>query len=388
MAVDFQFPWRRLPRTRDPVFTIRPSQLIRPAVAGALVLALAPAWSSTDSSVVPARSPSAAGAAASSRRLPLQSNYYLPDTTPRADNEPRVVMKVPRARSTDADAGAETNAAPGGGLRRAVELPVKAAVGTVKRTVVDLPADLARDLLGRGNSAANFNTDYRTRNPNAPTPAVLVGRGWNGRNLAIGQEDQYRKTLPLDYMPTDLVLLPRELCFEDMILYLRREPAESLLCMIRDAARQGLTLKPFSAFRDINHQRRLYAKSGGNGSVARPGYSEHMLGTTVDITNSSRYLMRRSFEDTPEGRWLSRNAARYGWKATVVRGTGSRAHVDEPWHIRYFGPGRVPTARGTNGGWVTESGGDADDHATPRSLEFVSSSGKTAELKRAASQNR
>ncbi|MBX7245640.1 MAG: D-alanyl-D-alanine carboxypeptidase family protein [Candidatus Sumerlaeaceae bacterium] len=191
-------------------------------------------------------------------------------------------------------------------------------------------------------SARTVNSDYRTRPTNGPVALVVNGKGWNGQNLPIGGEDAYRKTLPLDYMPTDLVLIPKELCYCGQVLYLRREAAESYIRMVTDAAREGLNIKIFSAYRDISHQQRLYSEAvrrGGRGQkmVARPGYSEHMLGTTVDVTSTEKYLMKRSFGNSPEGKWLAKNGARYGWKITVIRGSGPRAHTDEPWHIRYFG---------------------------------------------------
>lgn len=185
-------------------------------------------------------------------------------------------------------------------------------------------------------STAGFNTDYRTRSAAVEAPFALQGAGLRGRNIPIGYEDAYRKSLPADYAPTDLVLLPKEIRYCGQAVYLRQEAAESAVRMFNDAARQGLTLQVVSAFRDIAHQRRLFASSGG-GNVAKPGHSEHMLGTTMDVTNSSKYLFKRSFVDTAEGRWLCQNAWRYGWKATVMSSSGRRGHNDEPWHLRYFG---------------------------------------------------
>lgn len=185
-------------------------------------------------------------------------------------------------------------------------------------------------------SATTFNTDYRTRPANCDIPLTLRGRGLNGRDLPIGREDAYRDRLPANFMPTDLVLVPAEYCYANQPIYLRREAAESVVRMIRDAERQGLTLRIVSGYRDYSHQNRLYRQNGGrrgSRTVGRPGKSEHMLGTTVDFTSTERYLLKPSFAGTPEGKWLARNASRYGWKLTVV--SGSR--VIEPWHFRYFG---------------------------------------------------
>lgn len=187
-----------------------------------------------------------------------------------------------------------------------------------------------------------FNSDYATRG-NAVLPAVIRGNGYNGSDLPIGGEDSYRlASLPANFCPTDLVQLPVQLCHYGNQLYLRQEAAASLCNMINAAAMQGLNIKVVSAYRDIGHQTRLYnqavARRGPDQKmVAKPGKSEHNLGTTVDVTNSEQHTLKRSFGDTAEGRWLAANAHRFGWKMTVMSGNGRRSHNDEPWHLRYLG---------------------------------------------------
>ena len=187
-----------------------------------------------------------------------------------------------------------------------------------------------------------FNSDYATRAANAILPAVLPGFGYGGVDLPIGDEDPYRlSTLPTDFRPTDLVMIPKEYSQYGNAIYLRSEAANSLVRMFNDAAAQGLTIRIFSGYRDYQHQQRLYAQavshSRNQNSVAAPGRSEHQLGTTADVTNSEKFVTKRSFATTPEGQWLGANAARYGWKMTVLAGNGPRSHADEPWHIRYLG---------------------------------------------------
>lgn len=198
------------------------------------------------------------------------------------------------------------------------------------------PAPVAR-------AQTSFSSDYATRDGNMILPTVLDGSGWNGADLPIGGEDPYRlASLPSDFRPTDLVKLPVQSCHYGNQLYLRREAAISLMNMVNAAAAEGLTLRVVSAFRDNGHQTRLYNRAVARGGkdqkmVARPGKSEHNLGTTVDLTNNEKHALKRSFGDTPEGRWLAYNAARFGWKMTVMSGTGRRSHNDEPWHLRYLG---------------------------------------------------
>src|SRR5690606_28126073 len=158
------------------------------------------------------------------------------------------------------------------------------------------------------SAPTNFNSDYATRG-NMILPAVINGNGLNGRDLPIGGEDPYRlASLPATFRPTDLVQLPVQTCHYGNQLYLRREAANSLCNMINAAAMQGLNIKVVSAYRDIGHQTRLYNQSVARRGpdqkmVAKPGKSEHNLGTTVDVTNSDQHALKRSFGDTAEGRW-------------------------------------------------------------------------------------
>lgn len=196
-----------------------------------------------------------------------------------------------------------------------------------------------------------FNTDYRTRSSGAVVPTGIQGRGLSGKNIPLGEEDAYRSSLPADFCPTDLVRISPDLTYSSgQPIFLRHAAAASLERMFRDAAAEGHTLRVFSGYRDYAHQSRLYAEAvrkGGQNqtSVARPGRSEHFLGTTADVTNGNkRDLLSRSFAQSPEGKWLERNAARYGWKMTVRAGEGKRSHADEPWHIRYLGGGKSSPA--------------------------------------------
>lgn len=195
----------------------------------------------------------------------------------------------------------------------------------------------------RNLSQSNFSSDYKNRKSGEVLPVFLDGAGYGGTDLPIGGEDSYRlATLPSTFRPTDLTHIPVEHCFSRSDIYLRREAAESLVRMFNDAARAGLSIKVFSGYRDYSHQSRLYTAAVARGGisqtgVARPGKSEHHLGTTADVTNSAKHLLSRSFQDTAEGQWLSRNASRYGWKMTVMAGEGRRSHSDEPWHLRYLG---------------------------------------------------
>ena len=72
---------------------------------------------------------------------------------------------------------------------------------------------------------------------------------------------------------------------------------------------------------------------------ARPGYSEHQLGTTIDFTSRrAEFDLTNAFGATPEGQWLDENAVRYGFVMSYPPDKEDiTGYVYEPWHFRYVG---------------------------------------------------
>jgi D-alanyl-D-alanine carboxypeptidase len=73
--------------------------------------------------------------------------------------------------------------------------------------------------------------------------------------------------------------------------------------------------------------------------VARPGESEHQLGTTVDLADGRlQYVLVEEFGDTPEGRWLVDHCHRFGFRLTYTPATAEALGIrPEPWHVRFLG---------------------------------------------------
>ncbi|MEW6434392.1 MAG: D-alanyl-D-alanine carboxypeptidase family protein [Myxococcota bacterium] len=103
--------------------------------------------------------------------------------------------------------------------------------------------------------------------------------------------------------------------------YLRSDAAAAFNAMRRDAARAGVNLNPVSGFRTMAEQTYLYNlyRSGRGNLAARPGYSNHQSGISVDVSTNGSY-------NSAAYRWLAANARRYGF-VNDVRG--------EPWHWTY-----------------------------------------------------
>ena len=74
-----------------------------------------------------------------------------------------------------------------------------------------------------------------------------------------------------------------------------------------------------------------------NPYVALPGTSEHQSGLALDVSCPAvNHELITEFAETPEGKWLVRNASLYGF---IIRYPANKESVTgipwEPWHIRY-----------------------------------------------------
>lgn len=72
---------------------------------------------------------------------------------------------------------------------------------------------------------------------------------------------------------------------------------------------------------------------------AKPGYSEHQLGTAVDITDSTCTLFDRSCQaNWTIWNWLSQNAFKYGFAISYPEGKDAvTGYIYEAWHYRWVG---------------------------------------------------
>lgn len=167
--------------------------------------------------------------------------------------------------------------------------------------------------------------------------------------LPIGQErvDRY-EALPHNYKPTDLVRLDMRYCRIRQI-QLRKEAAEALISLHKAGKAAGVSIYGFSGYRPYETQRQLYLNRITIGQrhrqryVARPGHTEHQLGTVVDVVGPDiKHAAMNSFDTTPEGRWLRTHCYEHGFVLSygidnrVPTGYGS-----ESWHIRYIGKAAI-----------------------------------------------
>jgi hypothetical protein len=75
--------------------------------------------------------------------------------------------------------------------------------------------------------------------------------------------------------------------------------------------------------------------SGANKFSADQGYSEHQLGTTLDFNTTKRSSVLSGFDKTPEYKWLTENAYKYGFVISYPK--ENKYYIYEPWHWRFVG---------------------------------------------------
>jgi poly-gamma-glutamate synthesis protein (capsule biosynthesis protein) len=165
-------------------------------------------------------------------------------------------------------------------------------------------------------------------------------------------DDQFLSELGQEVKLPDINYVPKKLREIDTDYSTKKnvclidEAQNQFEAMAADAKNAGYIIKATSGFRSYETQKTLFENAlkvnpaKAKISIAKPGYSEHQLGTAVDITgNTINYSSATStFSETPEDLWLRDNAYLYGFVQSYPKGkedaTGYRY---ESWHYRYVG---------------------------------------------------
>lgn len=164
--------------------------------------------------------------------------------------------------------------------------------------------------------------------------------------------------LEADYVPEGLVALSSDVVMPGVSgVLLTEEAAEALGDLLEAAEAEGYVLRVRSAYRSYAEQVSTYqywvALLGEEEAArrsARPGHSEHQLGTVVDVSMASLWWeLEPELGATPAGKWLVRNAWRYGFVESYPEGAEAiTGYAYEPWHLRYIGRTHAEWLRGTS----------------------------------------
>jgi len=104
---------------------------------------------------------------------------------------------------------------------------------------------------------------------------------------------------------------------------------------------ENINVRAQSAYRSFATQYNLKATYkvtygvGANKFSADQGYSEHQLGTAIDLTTMKTDGALEGFDKTPEYKWLLENAYKYGF--VISYPAGNTYYKFEPWHWRFVG---------------------------------------------------
>ncbi|MEX2542985.1 MAG: M15 family metallopeptidase [Trueperaceae bacterium] len=171
-----------------------------------------------------------------------------------------------------------------------------------------------------------------------PTP-VSAGDQWRFALV----DTRFR--LPEEFVPADLVSVRQAGLADDRTL---RAPAVADLAELLSAAgRAGVLFELQSAYRSFEYQEQVFSgwvRAQGREQAlltsARPGHSEHQLGTAIDLRTRGGPAPwgLADWAETPEGTWLQANAWRFGFVMSYPRGREAvTCYAYEPWHYRWFG---------------------------------------------------
>lgn len=146
-----------------------------------------------------------------------------------------------------------------------------------------------------------------------------------------------------DYSPSDLVNISNQYYYGEghkirSIVY------DAFIDMWNQAKEDGITLIINSSYRTYEEQQAVYDEyknsrgtTYADSIAARPGYSEHQTGLSLDIF-STEYTTTANFKDSPAHNWLKENAYKYGFIQRYQEDTEKlTGFAEESWHWRYVG---------------------------------------------------
>jgi D-alanyl-D-alanine carboxypeptidase len=188
---------------------------------------------------------------------------------------------------------------------------------------------------GTGNvEPCSFGDQPATGNPGTDWATIVVDT---------------KRQLPSTFAPSDLVDV--KAAGFDTGDQVRQVIVDDLGALRKAAAANRTPLGLISAYRSYSYQQGLWARAVKNEGeeharkgTARPGHSEHQLGTVVDVLAAGSQSLVPAFADSATGKWLAANAATFGFVISYPNMPIEHTCYEfEPWHLRYVGRDLAPT---------------------------------------------
>jgi len=126
---------------------------------------------------------------------------------------------------------------------------------------------------------------------------------------------------------------------------LNRDAANALINMATAARADGVSIGVTSGYRPPILQQMVWDYWNKlqpdivELEVAKPGYSEHQLGTAIDVTSEEIKWrgVDYKFKFTKTYSWLKKNAKQFGFIFSYTDGMKVYGYNAEEWHLRYVG---------------------------------------------------
>ena len=145
-----------------------------------------------------------------------------------------------------------------------------------------------------------------------------------------------------NYIPTSLSLINEEYLWNPKNpIRIKMEVAPFLHGLLTAATNEMVKIEVVSGYRSFQEQTSLKNTykitygSGANAFSADQGYSEHKLGTTVDLTTPGIGGNLLGFDKESAYKWLLENAYKYGFILSYPK--QNSYYKFEPWHWRFVG---------------------------------------------------
>ncbi len=172
-------------------------------------------------------------------------------------------------------------------------------------------------------------------------PTDMVQTPKSGDDLLVVVSKKY--FLPKTYAPSDLVPVSKAGIPTNGDMYARSIIIDDLRELGKAAKADGINISIRSAYRSYNTQVSTYQYwinyNNGNQNLAdqvsaRPGHSEHQLGTTIDFATNET----AKFNESAAAIWLENNAHNFGFVISYPKGAHEiTGYSYEGWHYRYIG---------------------------------------------------
>ena len=193
------------------------------------------------------------------------------------------------------------------------------------------------------------NTNDKTEAEIVPAKAKI--KNTIPLNLDVGSETVLINrvyTISSKFVPKNLSVPKVRFSFKEKAdkRKMTKNAARALEKMFRAAKKDKITLYAVSGYRTYSRQTQIYKaavkKNGKNHAdtlSALPGSSEHQTGLAMDVSCTAQdCMLTRAFAKTKEGKWLDKNAHKFGYIIRYPRGKEKiTGYIYEPWHIRYVG---------------------------------------------------